>query len=70
MRSQLRTYTAYSIACAVVWIVLIAIGLARGNTTTQHTVLFVMLGWWIGWTSATIGRYVYPPPKKYRHAAG
>jgi len=24
----------------------------------------------IGWLSATIARYVYPPPKKYRRDAG
>ena len=54
MRGRLNTYTAYSIASALVWIVLIAIGVATGKTSTQHTVLFVILGWAIGWTSATI----------------
>jgi hypothetical protein len=69
MRDRLKTYTAYSIACAIVWIVLIAIGAATGRTSTQHTVLLVILGWAIGWTSATIARYVYPPPMKYRNSA-
>jgi hypothetical protein len=69
MRDRLNTYTAYSIGCALVWVVLIAIGLAAGKTSTQHTVLFVLLGWAIGWTSAMIARYVYPPPKKYRNSA-
>ena len=69
MRDRLRTYTAYSIGCAIVWIMLIAIGVATGKTSTQHTVLFVILGWALGWTSATIARYVYPPPKKYRRHA-
>jgi hypothetical protein len=68
MRDRLNTYTAYSIACAIVWIVLIAIGVAVGKTSTQHTILFVILGWAIGWTSATIARYVYPPPKKYQNS--
>jgi hypothetical protein len=68
MRDRLNTYTAYSVGCAIVWIALIAIGLASGKTSTQHTVLLVMLGWAIGWTSATIARYVYPPPKKYRNS--
>jgi hypothetical protein len=67
MRDRLRTYTAYSLGCAVVWIVLIIVGVATGRTRTEHTVLYVILGWAIGWTSATIARYVYPPPKKYRH---
>jgi hypothetical protein len=42
MRDRLNPYTAYSIACAIVWIVLIAIRVATGKTSTQHTVLFVM----------------------------
>ncbi len=67
MRDRLNTYTAYSVGCAVVWIVLISIGIATKRTTTEHTVLYVILGWAIGWTSATIARYVYPPPK-YRRA--
>ena len=69
MKDRLKTYTAYSIACAIVWIVLIAIGAATGRTSTQHTVLLVILGWAIGWTSATIARYGYPPPMKYRNSA-
>jgi hypothetical protein len=69
MRDRLNSYTAYSIGSAIVWIVLIAIGVATGKSSTQHTVLFVILGWAIGWTSATIARYVYPPPKKYRQPA-
>jgi len=27
-------------------------------------------GFVIGWLSATIARYVYPPPKKYRQDSG
>jgi hypothetical protein len=69
MRDRMNTYVAYSVACAIVWIVLIAVGVATGKTSTQHTILFVILGWAIGWTSATIARYVYPPPKKYRESA-
>ncbi|HXR23300.1 MAG TPA: hypothetical protein VN786_12150 [Acidimicrobiales bacterium] len=65
MRNRLRTYTAYSIGCATVWVVLIIVGVATGKTSAQHTVLYVIGGWAIGWTSATIARYVYPPPKKY-----
>jgi hypothetical protein len=66
MKDRLRTYTAYSIGCAIVWIVLIIIGVVTSKTSTQHTLLFVILGWVLGWTSATIARYVYPPPKKHR----
>jgi hypothetical protein len=43
--------------------------LGRFKTSTEHSVLYVILGWALGWTSATIARYVYPPPKKYRQHA-
>lgn len=33
-------------------------------------VLLVLLGFALGWTSATIARWVYPPPKKYRRGVG
>ena len=32
----------------------------------RHNVFLVFFGCAIGWVSATIARYVYPPPKKYR----
>jgi hypothetical protein len=66
MKQRLRTYTAYSIGCAVVWgIILIAVATAANADTTQ-TYLLVFCGWVIGWLSATIARVVYPPPKQ-RH---
>ena len=33
-------------------------------------IFLVFPGFAIGWLSATIARYVYPPPKKYRQDAG
>jgi len=36
----------------------------------QHNILIVFAGFVIGWLSATIARYVYPPPKKYRSGPG
>jgi hypothetical protein len=68
MKLRLNTYTAYSIACAVVWAVILAIVATTGKTDTLHTFLLVFAGWAIGWTSATIARHVYPPPKT-RHPA-
>jgi len=65
MRRRLSSYTAYSIGCAIVWAVLFAIGAAHPKNT-DHTIVLVFSGWVLGWLSATIGRYVYPPPKKYR----
>jgi hypothetical protein len=37
-----------------------------GTPHTFHTVLIVFGGWMIGWTSATIARWFYPPPKARR----
>jgi hypothetical protein len=42
MRDRLRTYTAYSIGCATVWVLLIIVGVATGKTSAQHTVLYVI----------------------------
>jgi len=32
----------------------------------RRNIYLVFLGFVIGWLSATIARFVYPPPKKYR----
>lgn len=61
-RSQLRSYTGYSIGCAVVWAAILGVLAARGEKETLRRVLPVFGGWWIGWASATIARRVYPPP--------
>ena len=63
MRDRPKTYTAYSIGCAVVWALVLAILAAAGNKETLRRILPVFGGWWMGWTSATIARYAYPPPK-------
>lgn len=55
----MRTYTAYSIGCGVVWTVLLIAGALAGNGSASHTVLDVFLGWVLGW----------PPPKKWRQSA-
>jgi hypothetical protein len=66
MRARLNTYTAYSIGCAVVWAAILAVVAATAKTGKLHKFLLVFAGWVIGWVSATIARYVYPPPKS-RH---
>jgi hypothetical protein len=58
MRSRLHTYTAYSIGCAIAWAAVLAVAHRK-----EGEVLPVFAGWVIGWTSATIARYVYPPPR-------
>jgi uncharacterized membrane protein YfcA len=66
MRHRLNTYAAYSIGCAVAWGVILAVAATAGKEDTLHTLLLVFCGWVVGWTSATIARYVYPPPKSRR----
>jgi hypothetical protein len=63
MKSRLNSYTAYSIGCAAVWAVILAVVSAGAGNDTRHTFLLVFLGWVVGWLSATIARAVYPPPK-------
>ncbi|MEZ0362079.1 hypothetical protein ACAG26_00035 [Mycobacterium sp. pUA109] len=69
MRGHLHTYTAYSIGCAVVWAVILAVLSTTADGATKHTFVVFFGGWVIGWLSATIARAVYPPPKS-RNPAG
>jgi len=61
-----HTYTGYAIGCAIVWalIWMVVPRFARKETVDKLKVMFP--GWVVGWTSATIARYVYPPPKEKR----
>ena len=67
MNRSLKTYTAYSIACAIVWVVILGV-VAAVYPGRLHTFLLVCAGWVIGWISATIARSVYPPPKRSSQA--
>ena len=62
MKLRLRTYTAYSIGCAVAWAVLLAVVAAGKGKPDMRNVLLVFYGWVIAWVSNTIARAVYPPP--------
>ena len=62
MTVRFRTYGMYSLACFVVWAVVLAgVGIA-GASHKLHIFLLVFGGWAIGWLSATIARSVYPHP--------
>jgi membrane protein DedA with SNARE-associated domain len=63
MKSQLRTYTAYSIGSGVVWTIILIFASFAASASKRETLLLVCFGWAIGWLSATIARAVYPPPK-------
>lgn len=63
MRTRRNTYTAYSIGCGGVWGIILLLGRRRLDSQTWNTLRLVCSGWWMGWTSATLARIGYPPPK-------
>jgi hypothetical protein len=63
MKFSMRSYATYSIACFVVWAVILAVVESAERGSTRHNVQLVFCGWAIGWLSATIARAVYPPRK-------
>ena len=69
MRTRLDTYTGYSIGCASVWGVILLLAQRRLDSQTRKALRLVCSGWWIGWTSATIARTSFPPPKQLPPAA-
>ena len=62
-RARLNTYTSYSIGCAGVWGAILLLAQRRLDSQTRNTLRLVCGGWWMGWTSATIARAGFPPPK-------
>jgi hypothetical protein len=55
-----RSYTGYSIGCALAWAGVLLIYSRRGNHDNRRSVWLYCAGWWSGWLSATIARAVYP----------
>lgn len=66
---RLNTYTAYSMGFFAAWAVALAICAATVSNKTLGYILAISFGAVIGWTSATLARLAYPPPKK-RPTAG
>lgn len=62
-----HTYTSYSIGCGIAWAIVWSI-IGTKRPEARPRVLLFFAGWLAGWTSATIARYVYPPPKRAREA--
>lgn len=60
-----RNYWTYSIGLAVVWAIVLIISAISNDGHRFVTVLLVFLGFTLCWISATIARYIYPPPKKW-----
>lgn len=60
-----RSYAMYAVGCAIAWAVLLTI-LASTESIHRMTLIWcIFFGWIIGWVSATIARFVYPPPAKW-----
>lgn len=70
MNTRRGTYTTYSIGVGVVWAVLLVLVSIFASPGTRHTFFVVFGGFAIGWVSATIARFVYPPPKRYQQSTG
>lgn len=70
MNARMRTYTAYSAGVGIVWAVLLVLVSLLAPAGKRNNILLGFAGFVIGWLSATIARYVYPPPKKYRQDTG
>jgi len=68
IRPRLNNYTGYSVGCAAVWAVILAVAQRRLDTQTRKTLRLACSGWWAGWTSATIARVSFPPPKQLEPA--
>jgi hypothetical protein len=66
----MRTYAAYSIGVGIVWAAILVVVSLAGPADKRNNIFLVFAGFAIGWVSATIARYVYPPPKKYRQDTG
>ena len=63
MTARLNTYTSYSVGGAVVWGAILLLAQRRLDSKTRNMLRLVCGGWWTGWTSATIARAGFPPPK-------
>ena len=67
--TRLNTYTGYSVSCAAVWVVILAVAQRRLDHPTRKTLWLACSGWWSGWMSATIARVSYAPPKQLKPGA-
>jgi len=62
---RFRNYWIYSAGLAIAWAIVLFLARMIGGSESAQTLLLVFLGFCICWVSATIARYVYPPPKRW-----
>lgn len=58
-KRRFNNYTAYSVACFVVWGAILLLAATTASKDARRTLLLVFGGWALGWLSATIARFVY-----------
>jgi hypothetical protein len=56
-------YLGYAIGCAIAWAVIWLLVGTLASTRTVHGLAYVFVGWVIGWVSASLARFFYPPPR-------
>ncbi len=66
-RPRSNTYPGHSVGSAAVWLVILAIATGAADESNRHTIRVTCAGWWSGWLSATMARWVYPPPADGGH---
>jgi hypothetical protein len=59
MHKHLRSYATWSIACFIVWATIFAVGLIFHFKRDNHVIVYIFLGWCLGWLGATIARALY-----------
>ena len=59
-----NSYWTYSAGCVGVWGLILSVTAIVAPKATFEKILTGCAGWWLGWTSATIARWVYPPPNR------
>lgn len=60
---RFRNFWIYSGGLAIVWMVVLILVIAIRGFDNARPYFLVFGGFFIGWVSTTIARYVYPPPK-------
>ncbi|HYB29794.1 MAG TPA: hypothetical protein VEF89_24510 [Solirubrobacteraceae bacterium] len=58
-----RTCLGYAVGCAIAWAIVWTILALTASEETKRKALLGFQGWVVGWSSASIARIVYTPPK-------
>lgn len=62
---QKRNYWTYSAGLAVAWAITLTLAVITRGSKKARPYFYVFYGFFIGWVSTTIARYIYPPPEKW-----